>query len=115
MYAEGMSVAMEIAIEETNRRREIQELYNRKHGIVPETIRKKVVDILKRSKKEKEDLSHQDLEVIQKNYNLLNPVERKRYVKVLESEMLEAAKDLNFERAIVFRDEIKKLKDKGKS
>jgi excinuclease ABC subunit B len=115
MYAEGMSVAMETAIEETNRRREIQERYNREHGIVPETIRKEVVDILKRSKKEKEDLSHQDLEVIQKNFNLLNPVERKRYVKVLESEMLEAAKDLNFERAIVFRDEIKKLKDKGKS
>jgi excinuclease ABC subunit B len=115
MYAERMSEAMEIAIEETNRRRVLQERYNREHGIVPETIRKEVVDILKRSKKEKEDLSHKDLEVIQKNYNLLNPVERRSYIRVLESEMLEAAKDLNFERAIVFRDEIKRFKGEAKS
>ena len=110
MYAERMSEAMKFAIEETKRRRSIQERYNREHGIVPESIRKEVVDILKRRRKEKEDLSHRDLEVIQRNYNLLNPLERKRYVRVLESEMLEAAKDLNFERAIVFRDEIQRLK-----
>jgi excinuclease ABC subunit B len=115
MYAERMSEAMEIAIEETSRRRALQERYNREHGIVPETIRKEVVDILKRSKKEKEDLSHKDLDVIQESYNLLNPVERRRYVRVLESEMLEAAKDLNFERAIVFRDEIRRFKGEGKS
>jgi len=110
MYAERMSEAMKFAIEETKRRRSIQERYNREHGIVPESIRKEVVDILKRRRKEKEDLSHRDLEVIQRNYNLLNPLERKRYVRVLESEMLEAAKDLNFERAIVFRNEIQRLK-----
>jgi excinuclease ABC subunit B len=111
MYADRMSDAMQIAIEETDRRRSIQEAYNRKHGIVPETIRKEVVDILKRKRKEKEDISHRDLEVIQDHYNLLNPVERKRYVKVLESEMLDAAKDLNFERAITFRDEIRRVRE----
>ena len=110
MYAERMSDAMQIAIEETERRRSIQEAYNKKHGIVPETIRKEVVDILKRSRKEKEDISQRDLEVIQDHYNLLNPVERKRYIKVLESEMLEATKDLNFERAITFRDEIQRVR-----
>ena len=110
MYAERMSDAMQIAIEETERRRSIQEAYNKKHGIVPETIRKEVVDILKRSRKEKEDISRRDLEVIQDHYNLLNPVERKRYIKVLESEMLEATKDLNFERAITFRDEIQRVR-----
>ena len=111
MYAERMSDAMQTAIEETDRRRSIQEAYNRKHGIVPETIRKEVVDILKRRRKEKEDISQRDLEVIQDHYNLLNPVERKRYIKVLESEMLEAAKDLNFERAIAFRDEIQRVRE----
>jgi excinuclease ABC subunit B len=111
MYAERMSEAMQIAIEETDRRRSIQEAYNYKHGIVPETIRKEVVDILKRRSKEKEDISQRDLEVIQDHYNLLNPVERKRYIKVLESEMLEAAKDLNFERAITFRDEIQRVRE----
>jgi excinuclease ABC subunit B len=111
MYADRMSGAMQIAIEETDRRRSIQEAYNKKHGIVPETIRKEVVDILKRKSKEKEDISHRDLEVIQDHYNLLNPVERKRYVKVLESEMLDAAKDLNFERAITFRDEIRRVRE----
>jgi len=111
MYAERMSDAMQIAIEETERRRSIQEAYNKKHGIVPETIRKEVVDILKRSRKEKEDISQRDLEVIQDHYNLLNPVERKRYIKVLESEMLEATKDLNFERAITFRDEIQRVRE----
>jgi excinuclease ABC subunit B len=110
MYAERMSDAMQIAIEETDRRRSIQEAYNHKHGIVPETIRKEVVDILKRRRKEKEDISLRDLEVIQDHYNLLNPVERKRYIKVLESEMLEAAKDLNFERAITFRNEIQRVR-----
>ncbi len=111
MYAERMSEAMQIAVEETDRRRSIQEVYNRKHGIVPETIRKEVVDILKRRRKEKEEISQRDLEVIQESYNLLNPVERKRYAKVLESQMLEAAKDLNFERAIIFRDEIQRVRE----
>jgi excinuclease ABC subunit B len=109
MYADRMSEAMQIAIEETDRRRSIQEAYNHKHGIVPETIQKEVVDILRRRRREKEDISQRDLEVIQESYNLLNPVERKRYVKVLESQMLEAAKDLDFERAIIFRDEIKRV------
>jgi excinuclease ABC subunit B len=111
MYAERMSQAMKTAIEETDRRRSIQEAYNHKHGIVPETIRKEVVDILKRRRKEKEDISQRDLEVIQDRYNLLNPGERKRYIRVLESEMLEAAKDLNFERAITFRDEIQRVRE----
>jgi len=110
MYADRMSSAMEEAIRETDRRRKIQQEYNKVHDIVPETIKKKVVDILKRKRKEKQDLSQKDLEVIQDRFNLLNPVHRKRYIKTLENEMLEAAKNLDFERAIVFRDEIERVK-----
>jgi excinuclease ABC subunit B len=110
MYAERVSDAMAGAIEETNRRRGIQEEHNRRNGIVPQSIVKQIEDILKRKKKEKEDVSSQDLEIIRKKYNLLNPADRKRYVKEMEREMLEAARDLDFERAIRFRDEIDRVK-----
>jgi excinuclease ABC subunit B len=110
MYAERISDAMAVAIDETNRRRRLQEEYNRNNGIVPQSIVKQIEDILKRKKKEKEDISSQDLEIIQKKYNLLNPADRKRYVREMEREMLEAARNLDFERAIVFRDEIDRVK-----
>jgi len=110
MYAERVSDAMLEAINETNRRRKIQEQYNREHGIIPESIKKQVVDILRRKHKEKEDISQRDLALIQERFNLLNPVERKRYIKLLEQQMLEAARNLEFERAIIFRDEIERVK-----
>jgi excinuclease ABC subunit B len=110
MYAERISDAMAEAINETNRRRTIQEDYNRENGIVPRSIIKQIEDILQRKKKEKEDISQKDLEIIQKKYNLLNPADRKRYVKEMEREMFEAARDLDFERAILFRNEIERVK-----
>jgi excinuclease ABC subunit B len=110
MYADKVSVAMAEAIEETNRRRLIQSQYNREHGIVPQSIKKEIVDLLQRKKKEREDISQQDLDIISRQYNLLNPVQRKKYLRELEREMLEASKDLNFERAIVFRNEIERVK-----
>jgi len=110
MYAERVSDAMEQAINETNRRRKIQEEFNKTHGIVPQSIQKQVVDILQRKKKEKQDVSRQDLNVLQKQYNLLNPQDRKRYIRELEREMVNASRDLDFERAIIFRDEIERIK-----
>jgi len=110
MYSERISEAMEQAIKETNRRRKIQEDFNRKQGIIPQSIQKQVVDILQRKKKEKQEVSGQELYVLQKQYNLLNPQDRKRYIKELEREMVLASRDLDFERAIVFRDEIERIK-----
>ncbi len=111
MYADRKSKAMEEAIEETNRRRAIQTAYNKEHGITPTTITKAVHDILERRVKEKEESEKITIEVLKKNYNLLIPRERKAYLRKLEEEMLELAKDLEFERAAAIRDEIRAVNE----
>ncbi|NBK22369.1 MAG: excinuclease ABC subunit B [Spirochaetia bacterium] len=111
MYADKMSTAMEIAIEETNRRRDIQLAWNEAHGITPTTIIKAVQDILEREKEDTKQNQKQDLAILKGGYNLLSAADRKKYVKALEKEMLKAAKDLAFERAAVIRDEIELIRD----
>ncbi len=111
MYADKMSTAMEIAIDETNRRRAIQLAWNAEHGITPTTIIKAVQDILEREKEDTKQNQKQDLAILKGGYNLLSPTDRKKYVKALEKEMLKAAKNLEFERAAVIRDEIERIRD----
>jgi len=111
MYADRMSDAMKIAIQETNRRRAIQERYNTDHGITPTTISKSIQDILVRTREEKRRSEEVNIEVLTKSYNVLVPREKRQLVKALEEEMFELAKNLEFERAAVVRDEIKKIKE----
>lgn len=111
MYADRRSAAMEEAITETDRRRKIQAEYNRDHGITPRTIIKSIQDLLVRKKEEKRKLEHFDLQIIEEQYNLLIPKERKALMRTLEKEMFELAKDLEFEKAAVVRDEIERLKE----
>lgn len=111
MYADRRSAAMEEAITETYRRRKIQAEYNRDHGITPRTITKSIKDLLVRKNKEKRKLEHLDLKIIEEQYNLLIPKERKALIRTLEKEMFELAKDLEFEKAAVVRDEIERLKE----
>ncbi|MFW5826575.1 MAG: excinuclease ABC subunit UvrB [Alkalispirochaeta sp.] len=110
MYADETSDAMRAAIEETDRRRAIQEEYNRAHGITPISIRKSIHDILKRQKEEKRSDEERNLEILKKSYNVVVPTERKKLISVLEKEMLEHAKNLEFEQAAVLLDEIDSLK-----
>ncbi|HEB09648.1 MAG TPA: excinuclease ABC subunit B, partial [Spirochaetales bacterium] len=111
MYADRRSAAMEEAITETYRRRKIQAEHNRDHGITPRTITKSIQDLLVRKNKEKRKLEHFDLQIIEEQYNLLIPKERKALIRALEKEMFELAKDLEFEKAAVVRDEIERLKE----
>ncbi|TFG85447.1 MAG: excinuclease ABC subunit B [Spirochaetales bacterium] len=111
MYADRMSDAMRKAIDETDRRRAAQAAYNEKHGITPMTVKKAVQDILQRHKEEQRDVTSSDLETIKGAYNLMVPEQRGALVRRLEREMLEKAKNLEFEAAAILRDEIQKLKD----
>jgi len=112
MYADRMSDAMEKAIAETNRRREIQVAYNKKHGITPETVKKAIAEILTRHIEEADNAAASTVELLKKSYNVLIPAQRKQLIKALENEMLEHAKNLEFEQAAAIRDEIARIQEK---
>ncbi len=100
MYADTVTPSMEAAITETDRRRHIQEQYNREHGITPQTIKKDIRDILEIS-------SHKDDEAVGKKKQTYKEMEAE--VQKLTVEMRNAAKILEFEHAAYLRDRIKKL------
>ncbi|MBR3553332.1 MAG: excinuclease ABC subunit UvrB [Clostridia bacterium] len=101
MYADSVTPSMERAINETERRRAIQQRYNEAHGIVPKTIIKDVRDVLEISTKTKD---------VDKNFRKLSRLEREQVIKQLTAEMRAAAKILEFEHAAYLRDKIEKLK-----
>ena len=111
MYADATSDAMHRAITETNRRRDIQIAYNREHNITPETVRKEIQDILIRKSDEKKRAEKMSIDVMKKSTNLLDPKQKKSLIKALENEMLERAKNMEYEEAAVLRDEISRLKE----
>ena len=103
MYADSVTESMKKAIVETNRRREIQKKYNEEHGIVPQTIEKKVADIIEIS-------THSDDN--EDDFSRLPKVDKLRLIDELKREMKAAAKLLEFEHAAFLRDKINKLKDR---
>ena len=111
MYADRTSEAMRLAIDETRRRRIIQEQYNGENGITPKSISKSIQDILVRKREEKRSTEELNIDVLSRSYNVLVPKEKKALLRALEEEMFELAKNLEFERAAVVRDEIRKIKE----
>lgn len=105
MYADTITGSMNRAITETERRRAIQMKYNEEHGIVPQTIKKKVRDLISISKKVEEDSSK-----IIKDAESMSEAELKAVIKELTKKMNQAAVELNFELAAKLRDEIIELK-----
>jgi len=112
-YADTITRSMQKTIDETNRRRKIQQQYNQEHGITPQTIYKSVEDVMKATRVADERVEkwgarrrqRRDWEAVR-----LSKMEREELVEQYELQMLEAAKNLDFERAAELRDEIEWLK-----
>ena len=107
MYADHMTDSMRVAIEETNRRRAIQQAYNEEHGITPQTIQKAVQDLISISKViAKEEMK------FEKDPESMSREELEKLVAKVEKQMRKAAADLNFEAAAELRDQMVDLKKK---
>jgi excinuclease ABC subunit B len=109
MYADNMTDSMHKAINETNRRRRLQAIYNEEHGIDPQTIRKRVSDILELVSTEKPGDRRRDARDLKKTLDVSGD-DLSRLIMSLEDEMHQAAKELRFEYAARLRDEIGELK-----
>ncbi|WP_374718400.1 excinuclease ABC subunit UvrB [Parageobacillus toebii] len=109
MYADTITKSMEIAINETKRRRAIQEAYNKKHGIVPQTVKKEIRDVIRATYAAEEKETYDT----KPSYGKMTKKEREKLIADLEKEMKEAAKALDFERAAQLRDIIFELKAEG--
>ena len=106
MYADMMTDSMKHAISETNRRRKIQDAYNKEHGIIPKTIQKSIRDLI--TNEVTEDKPVVDAE---KDIESMTKKELKAMIDKLTKKMNMAAADLNFEMAAIVRDELKKYKE----
>ena len=101
MYGDELTESMEKAIKETNRRRAIQEQYNKEHNITPKTIKKDIRDTISAIK----------LEDISVEYKLEKTEDIKEVISKLTDEMLKYAADMEFEKAAEIRDKIKELEN----
>jgi excinuclease ABC subunit B len=106
MYADVITGSMQQCIDETNRRRKIQEAYNQRHGITPETIQKEITRIFDFGNENEDPATDHVAEAIEA-YKSLDDIDAA--VKSLEKEMDAAAKDLEFEKAANLRDQIRAL------
>ena len=107
MYADNISKAMAAAIEETDRRRNIQKAYNEEHGITPASVKKSVRAVIEATRAAEEDDSYRG-----KKAGEMTKKELLEFIKKMEKDMKQAAKDLQFERAASLRDRIFEYKAK---
>lgn len=110
MYADKMTDSMTKAIEETDRRRAIQQAYNKEHGITPKTISKKIRDVIRATMAAEETEEYVAKVTDGKK---LTKAERTALIEALETEMKDAARALDFERAAELRDTILEMKAEG--
>ncbi len=113
LYADKITGSMQRAISETNRRREIQAQHNLKNGITPKGVTKSISDVMQTGEKFSVSQLSQQRRVAEQSakYNVKTPSQASKAIKKLETEMLNAAKDLEFEKAAKLRDEISLLRE----
>ena len=107
MYADGISKAMKAAIDETDRRRQIQQKYNEEHGITPASVRKSIRSVIEATHAAEDEDIYKGKKAAE-----MTKKELTDYIKKLEAEMKQAASDLQFERAASLRDQIFEYKAK---
>jgi excinuclease ABC subunit B len=112
LYADKMTGSMERAIEETTRRRERQQIHNKKHGIQPATIIKQVADIMEAAYPVP-GRGRRHISEARAAYDAMTPEQQLRKSAKLEKKMLKHARDLEFEEAARLRDEIQQLRKLG--
>ena len=105
MYADKITDSMRLAIEETERRREIQKAYNKEHGITPQTIHKAVRDLIRISK----EVAQEELQ-FEKDPESMSVKELEKLIAEVQKKMKKAAAELNFEAAAMLRDQMVELK-----
>lgn len=105
MYGDKITDSMDKAIKETERRRAIQIQYNEEHGITPQTIRKKIRDVIEATK-----VAESKNDYLPNETGKLSKKERQSLIQRLEAEMKDAAKNLQFERAAELRDALLELR-----
>ncbi|MBR2907660.1 MAG: excinuclease ABC subunit UvrB [Clostridia bacterium] len=115
MYADTVTGSMERAIRETERRRRIQNAYNEKHGIVPQTIRKEVRDVIRIGKGVEETVTSETSATEKGTARKLSRKDREALIEKLTKEMKDAARQLDFERAAYYRDRIHELRAENES
>ncbi len=108
MYADEITRSMRAAIDETNRRREIQDAYNKEHGITPTTIKKSIRDLITTSTDE--DVEALNAKLREKDVESMTKKELQAEIKKYTKKMETAAAELNFEMAAQYRDKLKELK-----
>jgi excinuclease ABC subunit B len=102
---------MRRAIDETERRRNKQLLYNEQHGVIPQGVQKRIKDIIEESYEPDAARKLLKIEQEQEKYLAMSERDLAKEIKRLEKEMLQAAKNLEFERASELRDQLKKLRE----
>ena len=112
MYADTITPSMQVALDETSRRRKIQEAYNKDHGITPKTIVKGVREVINTAIAAEESLDFKELVDTE---NEFTKDEINEMIDALKPEMYRAAEELDFEKAAEIRDKIKDLREKKKS
>lgn len=111
LYADRITRSMRVAIDETNRRRDKQTAFNQQHQITPRTVHKRIKDLIDGVYSLEKAQKNLKVSETQANYSSMNERQISKEIQRLEKQMLNAAKNLEFEQAAQYRDEIKRLKN----